>query len=139
MSRTNKSIVFLTLTFAISWAVAIGGHYAGLAHTLGGTTILIGMMAGPAVAALICSFAFEKGRRAEALGLRFAPNWWWLAAWATPILLALGSVAFTLLLSDRAYADLGQSIVAAIEKQAPEHAAQVRAIPNLGLIQLEHF
>lgn len=138
MNTTKKSAVFLVLAFAISWTIAIGAHYAGLVEQLGGVAILAAMMAGPAIAALICVFAFEKGRRAEALGLKFKPNIWWLWAWAIPLLLALGSVAVTLVASDRTYVDLGQSIIGALEAQgAPEATLeQVRAVPYLGLIQI---
>lgn len=136
MSTAQKSIAFLLLTFAISWSIAIGAHYAGLKQTLGPIAVLVGMMAGPAIAAAVCAFAFEKGRRVEALGLRFKPNWWWALAWLIPIVLAAGSVAATLLLSDRTYVDLGRSIVAAVEAQAPEQAEALRAIPHLGLIQI---
>ncbi len=138
MNTANKSAVFLVFAFAISWAIAIGARYAGLVEQLGGVAILAVMMAGPAAAALICAFAFEKGRRAEALGLRFKPNVYWPWAWAIPILLAVGSVVVTLLASDRTYVDLGQTIIGALEAQgAPEATLeQVRAIPQLGLIQI---
>lgn len=136
MSTAAKSIVFLALTFAFSWAAAIGAHYAGLTETLSATAILTAMMVGPALAAIICTMAFEKGRRIEALGLRFRPNLWWLMAWLIPILLCAGSIAATLLLSDRTYVDLGVSIIAAVEAQAPAQVEAVRAIPYLGLIQI---
>jgi hypothetical protein len=32
MSTTKKSIVFLALAFAISWAITIGAHLAGLSR-----------------------------------------------------------------------------------------------------------
>lgn len=138
MNTAKRSAVFLVLAFAISWAIAIGAHYAGLVERLGGVAILAVMMAGPAVAALVCMFAFEKGRRAQALGLQFKPNIYWVWAWAIPILLAVGSVVVTLLASDRTYVDLGQSIIATLEAQGAPAAtlAQVRAIPQLGLIQI---
>ena len=138
MNATKKSAVFLVLAFAISWAITIGAHYAGLVEQLSGVAILAVMMAGPAIAALICVFAFEKGRRAEALGLKFKPNVYWLWAWAIPILLAAGSVVVTLLASDRTYVDLGQSIIGALEARGESETTleQVRAIPQLGLIQI---
>ena len=120
MSVTNRSIVFLTIAFAFSWAVAVGAHYAGLRESAPVTLILFVMMAGPAVAALVCAFAFERGRRVEALGLRFRPNWWWLLAWLMPIALAAISVIATILLSDRTYADAGAAAVAAAEAQGQD-------------------
>lgn len=115
MSRTNKSITFLALTFAISWGVTFGAHYSGLRETIGPMLVLVAMMAGPAIAALICAFAFEKGRRVEALGLKFKPNLWWLWAWAIPLALAALSLVITLLLSGKGYVDPGQAAAAAAE------------------------
>ena len=64
MSTTGKSMVFLALTFALSWGAAIGGWALGAANRLEGTLVsLMLMMTGPAIAALVCAFSFEKGRR----------------------------------------------------------------------------
>lgn len=112
MSTTNKSIIFLLLTFAISWAVAIGGHYSGWKESMGPvgpTVVLATMMAGPAIAALICVIAFEKGRRMQALGLTFKPSIWWLLAWLIPIAIAYGSLGITLALTDQSYVDMGEA------------------------------
>jgi len=137
MSRTIKSIIFLALAFAISWAIAIGGHFAGAKESLGpmGPTLLLtGMMAGPAIAALICAFAFEKGRRAEALGLHFKLNLWWLWAWLIPIALALGAVVVTLVLGDRAYVDIGEATRAAAAAQGQEIPAAQAALVSTPVI-----
>lgn len=120
MSATTRSIAFLAIAFAFSWSVAIGAHFAGWSRGGPMTTLaLVGMMAGPAIAALVCASAFDKGRRVAALGLRFTPNWWWLAAWAIPIVLAAAAVIATILLSDRTYADLGE-----MSRQAAEARGQ---------------
>jgi uncharacterized protein len=139
MSLQNKSLAFLLLTFAISWSIAIGAHYAGLKETLGPSgpvIILVGMMAGPAIAAIICAFAFENGRRIPALCLQFKPNLWWVWAWLIPLAIAAASVLITIVLSGRHLVDLGDAIIAAVEQQTPEQAEQLRAIPYLGLIQI---
>ncbi|MGD9968126.1 MAG: CPBP family intramembrane glutamic endopeptidase [Hyphomonadaceae bacterium] len=121
MSTTNKSIIFLGLAFAISWAVAIGAHVAGFSQNPQfAVPILALMMTGPAIAALVCVFAFEKGRRAEALGLKFKPNIWWLWAWLIPIGVALVSVLATVLLSDRTYVDIGEATRQAAEAQGQD-------------------
>lgn len=137
MSVAKKSLVFLGLAFAVSWAIAIGGHFAGLKESLGrgGPVLLLtAMMTGPAIAALICAFAFEKGRRVEALGLRFTPNPWWIAAWAIPILLAAGAVIFTLLLSDRAYVDIGELSRQAAEAQGQDLSQVPPLLTSTGFI-----
>lgn len=121
MSTSSKSIIFLGLSFAISWAIAVGAHFAGFSQNpQWAVPILALMMTGPAIAALICAFAFEKGRRIEALGLRFKPNLWWLWAWLIPIALAAVSVAATLLLSDRTYVDIGDTVRQAAEAQGQD-------------------
>ena len=136
MSVTNKSIVFLALAFAISWAITIGAHFAGLKDTLTPILILFLMMTGPAIAALICAFAFEKGRRIRALGLHFKPNLWWLIAWLVPMAIAAVAVLATVALGGRQVVDIGAAIIAAVAAQSPEQAEQMRSIPNLGLIYL---
>jgi uncharacterized protein len=121
MSTTNKSIIFLALAFAISWAIVISAHFAGFSGNpqLALPTLAL-MMTGPAIAALICVFAFEKGRRVEALGLRFKPNLWWFLAWLIPILIAAGSVAATVLFSDLTYVDIGEGARGAAEAQGQD-------------------
>lgn len=127
MSVTNKSIVFLALTFAVSWSIAIGGWALGAANApLSALAALFGMMAGPAVAALVCALAFEKGRRVEALGLRFKPNWWWLFAYLIAVALAAASVGLTLLFSDRTLGDLEANLLLAA-RQAGQDTSQIPA------------
>lgn len=113
MSATKKSIAYLVLAFGISWGIGIGAYYSGLKDTIGLVGTLAATMVGPAIAALICAFAFEKGNRVQALGLGGRWSLWWFAAWIIPILLVAGAVAFTLLLGDRTYTDIGQAVLAA--------------------------
>lgn len=120
MKTTNKAIIFLALAFAISWGIGIGAHYGGLAETIPVTLILALTMIGPAVSALICAFAFDRGRRIEALGLRFKPNWWWAFAYLIPLALAAVSVGATVIFSDRNYIDIGGATAAAAEAQGQD-------------------
>jgi membrane protease YdiL (CAAX protease family) len=123
MSIAKKSAVFLLLTFAISWAIAIGGHYSGLKDSMGAagpTIVLATMMAGPAIAALICAVAFEKGRRVQALGLTFKPSIWWLFAWLIPIAISYAALGVTLLLTDQTYVDMGEAARRAAEAQGQD-------------------
>lgn len=135
MSVTNKSIIFLAITFVVTWSIVIAGWAAGF-HTNQAYAIatLALSMTGPAVAALICSFAFEKGGRLAALGLHFKPNWWWLAAWLLPVLISSASVLATLLLSDHQYVDPGAATIAMMQEQAPGQADQLRALPFLSAL-----
>ncbi|MBP6690427.1 MAG: CPBP family intramembrane metalloprotease [Hyphomonadaceae bacterium] len=142
MSTTNKSIIFLGLAFAISWAIVIGAHVAGLSQNpMLAAPILAAMMTGPAISALICAFAFEKkGERSNALGLHFKPNLWWILAWLIPILIGVGSVAATILLSDHGYVDIGAGVRAVAEaqgqdiSQAPAFATSTWFIVCMGVV-----
>jgi uncharacterized protein len=136
MSVANKSIVFLALTFAISWAITIGAHFAGLKQSLGPILILFAMMFGPSIGALFCVVAFEKGGRVDALGLRIKPSLWWIAAWLAPLAIAAISVLATVLLGNRQLVDVGITIINAVAAQSPEQAEQLRSVSHLGLIYL---
>jgi membrane protease YdiL (CAAX protease family) len=134
MSVTNKSIVFLVLTFSVSWGIAIGGWALGAANTpLGALGALFGMMTGPAIAAFICTLAFEKGRRVTALGLQFKANGWWLIAYLIPLALSAASVGVTLLLSDRTLGDLQANLLLAAQ-QAGQDVSQIPT--NLPLVPI---
>lgn len=122
MSTTKKSIIFLTIAYAVTWAITIGAWSAGLREdnpqiAMG---VLAASMIGPTVAALICAFAFEKGQRVNTLGLSGRWSWWWPVAWLAPMAIAAGSVALTVLLSDRAYVDIGAAITDAARAQGQD-------------------
>ena len=138
MLTTMKAIVFLLLTFVFSWGATLLGANAGLnTQPVAAKLILTAMMAGPALAALICTFAFEqKGRRVDALGLRFKPNWWWLWAFVIVVAIAAISVGVTAVASPFGFSDPAPNYVAVVVQQlSPEKAAEVRAVP-LPLIDL---
>jgi uncharacterized protein len=137
MSTTRKSIVFLTLTFLISWGVTISAWLLQYHRDpLAAFFTLVVMMAGPAIAAIICAILFDKGRRIDALGLRFTINIWWLWAWLIPFALAGISVAATVLFGGRHLVDPAQQTIAMSEGHLPaEKMAQLRALaPMLGWI-----
>lgn len=122
MSTTNKSIIFLALAYAVTWAIVITGWSMGLHEQSPQTAVILlaASMVGPTVAALICAFAFEKGQRQRALGLTGRWSWWWLAAVIAPIAIAGLSVALTLLLSDRTYVDIGTASAEAAAAQGQD-------------------
>lgn len=129
MSATNKSIIFGAITFAISWTIVIGAWALKLHENPSMLMpVLAGSMFGPSIAAFICAMAFEKGRRAASLGLRFKPNWWWLAAYAAPIAIAAASVGLTVAFGGSSLIDLGAGAIAMVEQAAPEQVDQVRAL-----------
>lgn len=134
MSTAKKSIVFLALAFAISWSVVAGGWSLKLHETQAAAQlVLAASMFGPSIAAFICAMMFEKGRRAESLGLRLKPNWWWLVAYIAPIVIAAISVGLSLAFGGSTFVDLATGTIAAVEQAAPQQADQVRALaPILG-------
>lgn len=116
-----KSAIFLGIAYAITWSIAIGAWSAGLHENPQMMVIVLAAsMVGPAIAALICAIAFEKGQRVKALGLGGKLSWWWPVAWLAPIAIAAGSVALTIALSDRTYADIGQTATAAAAAQGQD-------------------
>lgn len=134
MSTTRKSLVFLALTFLLSWGAAIGGWRLGVeANGLALWGTLTTMMAGPALAGVICALLFEKGRRIAALGLQFKPNWWWLLAYLIPVALCAASLGATLLLSDRTLGDLGDNVIAAVA-QAGQDTSKLEGLPIAPLV-----
>ena len=139
MSTARKSLIFLAITFAFSWGVTLAGWSAGLARSpLTGVAVLALMMAGPAIGAVICAFAFEKGRRVDSLGLRFKPNLWWLWAWLIALAIGAGSVAFTALLSPHRLVDPAGAYIASVASQLPPaELAQLRALPLNAIIALQ--
>jgi hypothetical protein len=137
MSTTRKAIVFLALAFLISWGVTTSAWALQLHRNPIATFVtLVVMMAGPAIAAFTCAMLFEKGRRIDALGLRFTINIWWLWAWLIPFALAGVSVAATVLLGGRHLVDPAQQTLAMSEGHLPaDKMAQLRALaPMLDLI-----
>lgn len=138
MSTTAKSIIFLGLAFAISWGVVIGGWALGWHQTPSLITAALGgSMFGPAIAAFFCVMAFEKGNRAQSLGLRFKPNWWWLVAYFAPIAIGAASVALSLAFGGSTFVDPGVAVMTMIEQTAPQQLEAVQPMaPYLGLIVL---
>jgi len=130
MSVRNKAIIFLVLSFALSWGAVFGGWAAGVREQALVGAVLMAMMSGPAIAALICTFAFEpKGARLAALGLHWTPNLWWLIAWAGVVAIAGASVLLSILFSGQSFVPIGDAARAAAEAQGQD----VSQIPAFAL------
>jgi membrane protease YdiL (CAAX protease family) len=140
MSTTAKAITFLTLTFCISWGMTIGAWALHLErNAVAAYATLLAMMAGPAIAALVCAIGFERGRRVEALGLRFKPNVWWLYGWLIPFGLAGVAVAASVVLGGRRLADPAPHLLAlaAAQHASPAQMLQVRAAASDTVIAVQ--
>jgi len=144
MSTAKKSLIFLAITFAFSWGACWLGYLPGpvrdLLYWMGVILVprdpgaianfitLVTMMVGPAIGALVCTFAFEKGHRIDALGLRFRVNLWWLYAWLIPLAICAAALGFTLL-SGRHLVDPAQGVLAMAQGKVPaEKLAQLRQL-----------
>ncbi|MEZ6023041.1 MAG: CPBP family intramembrane glutamic endopeptidase [Hyphomonadaceae bacterium] len=138
MSVTMKSIIFLALTFAISWTIVLGGWALGAAHEpRWAFMVAVGSMFGPSVAAVVCAIAFEKGRRRDALGLRFGVNLWWLWAWVIALTVTFGASLVTVLAGKAEFVDISTNYLNQARAAAPEQAAaidQAAAVPGLSWI-----
>lgn len=114
-------LLFILIAFGFSWAVAWQIHATGglgAQGPIGSTGLLALMMIGPAVAAVVCTLAFDRGRRLQALGLRgFKPGTvtvWTLIAWLIPIVICTLAVAATLVLSGQAPGDPASVLAAQV-------------------------
>src|SRR5512147_567579 len=124
MSTTRKSLIFLALTFAISWGVTFAGAALGLNTKPAAVFwILLAMMFGPSIAATICAFAFERGHVREALGLKWTPNWWWLLAWLGAFILGALAVGATVLSGHSGLADPAEATIAQVAALRPDVVA----------------
>ena len=93
MTISRRALTYLAIVFAFSWSVVSVAWLNG-ARTIGeapGANQLFTF--GPPIAALICALLFDKGARIAALGLRFRPNRWWLAAFLLAFAMILYSQA----------------------------------------------
>jgi membrane protease YdiL (CAAX protease family) len=99
ISVNRKTIAFVALTLAISWTPVILAWFHGRRDAMDAGFAVLIFDVGPALAALLCALAFEKGQRPDALGVLFRLNLWWL--WAPLIALGLtsASVAFIAMFS----------------------------------------
>ncbi|MEX0645621.1 MAG: CPBP family intramembrane glutamic endopeptidase [Parvularculaceae bacterium] len=90
-----RSGVFVVLAFAVSWSLwyAVSPHV----HGAGEMALMTAYMFGPLIAALATAAAFKGGGIRNALALRFKLNFWWLAAWLAPPVLAFLALQVALL------------------------------------------
>jgi len=132
MSNTRKTLVFLVLTFAISWTALAAAWQQGLRDMIGTANpppVFQLSIFGPAIAAVICTLVFERGQRLKALGLRLIPNWWWLGALILPALLGAIFVGVNLIANGQSLfepAGWSHGIAAMAESEIG------RKFPNLG-------
>ena len=92
MPVTKKAIVFPV----VSWMSLLFAWLQGHSELRDAGVLAIVALFGPALAAIVCSTAFEKKvQLLKALGLGFRPNWWWLRT----LLIPFGLTALMLLIT----------------------------------------
>ena len=135
-NRTVRGLtVFIVVSFAFSWAVALfvwrGGGLAGFGAWI--QALLLLYMCGPAVGALVCAGLFERGRRLDALGLR-QPRWrempW---AWLGIVMLCVGALAITLAVPGYGLGDPVAATVNALDQVEMSEAQKASTIEAMEL------
>lgn len=93
LSKTQRVALFLAISFAGSWGVALAFHLlGGSIHGPAGRAMSILYVLVPGLAALVVQGAVAKRAVAEPLGLKPRFNGWVLLAWVLPLVILL--VAF---------------------------------------------
>ncbi len=123
--RSNKIVLFVVLGFAYSWFVLLlflwmGGEW----NTPFAYPVAILYMFGPAAAAVTVQKAFGD-RIAAPLGLIFAPNRWFIAAWLLPIALALAAQGAALLLPGVEFTPDMHGLIQYMGQMLPEDQAHL--------------
>jgi membrane protease YdiL (CAAX protease family) len=97
--RFKKVMLFVGLTFLVSWSMA--GLFFALGGKWGTTASLVmagGYMFVPMVIAVIVQKFIYRERLKEPLGISFKLNKWFLMAWLLPLIIALACLGVSLLL-----------------------------------------
>ena len=108
MTNARKTLVFLGLTFAISLTSLGIAWHQGMRDMMGDADsppVFQLSIFGPAIAAILCTIAFERGERLRALGLRLIPNWWWLGALLLPAVFGAAYIGANLIAGGQSLLD----------------------------------
>lgn len=122
---TKKALLFIGLTFAVSWSVfalflSLGGEYGSATSQY----VLLGYMFIPMVMAVVVCRIYRDPIRS--LGVSFRPNRWFVVAWLSPLAVVLLSFAVSLLIPGVSYApDMAQYIDMLRDVMDPESLAVI--------------
>ncbi|UCH63205.1 MAG: CPBP family intramembrane metalloprotease [Fidelibacterota bacterium] len=125
--NNNRSILFLLLTFAVSWMIALifflaGGRW----NTTPAIVIGIGYMYVPLIMVLIVQKGIIKAALVEPLNISFRLNRWFLVAWLLPPLIAFTTFGVSLLFHS---VDYSPEMVGMFERfrhlMTPEQLSQI--------------
>lgn len=100
MAKFNKTSLFLTLTFTISFSMVglyhlFGGQYG---NNIGSTALAIVYMFVPMFCAILVEKYIHKEKIIQSLLISFKFNRWFLIAWFIPVILSSGTLGISLLI-----------------------------------------
>jgi membrane protease YdiL (CAAX protease family) len=100
MKKNRKGLLFVLLTYGISWAIGIafplmGGKW----NTASATAVALVYMFIPALVAVVVQREIFKDRL-KPLGISFKWNRWWVVGWLIPPVLAFAALGVALLFPD---------------------------------------
>lgn len=96
----KKLVIFLLISFAFSWSIALGIYLSGIYKTYFYypiiSLLLVGYMFGPAVGAIVAQKA--SGKTIKELGLNFNFNVWWVVGTLVIVGISLLTVVISFLM-----------------------------------------
>lgn len=141
----KKILLFIGLTFLVSYSLAFAYFGLGGPRTMPAMLAVgVAYMFVPMAVALVVQKAVYKAPLIEPLRIHFWPNRWFLAAWLTPVALALATLGVSLLLPGIEFSTGMEGMFQRFEKvftpeQLAEMRTQVETLPIhpfwLGLLQ----
>jgi membrane protease YdiL (CAAX protease family) len=100
----KKVLIFLGLTFAADWLMAgLFYLFGGRLNTTPATIMATAYMFVPMIMAVVVQKLLYHQPLKGPLGISFAPNRWWLAAWLIPPIIAFGAFGVSLLFRSVSY------------------------------------
>jgi membrane protease YdiL (CAAX protease family) len=126
--RAKKIILFIGITFALSWTIAVlffilGGKWGTPASMM----VAMVIMFMPMVSAILVQKAIYKEPLRKPLGISFKLNRWWLAAWFFPPLFAIAAMGMSLLIPGVSYSPEMAGFFEMLEGvTTPEQLEQIR-------------
>jgi len=98
MKKVNKTVLFLSLTFGISYGLA-GVYYllGGMYPTTSGTILAIAYMFVPMLVVLLIEKVIYREKIKASLLISFQFNRWFILAWLLPPVISLGAFGIALL------------------------------------------
>jgi membrane protease YdiL (CAAX protease family) len=124
----RKVLVFVVLTFGVSWLIA-GGYYAlgGRLNQPLAMVVMLVYMFMPMTAAIIVQKVIYRQPLRGPLAISFRPNRWFLVAWLLPAIAALATIGASTLLPDVEYsADMAGFFERYASALTPEQLAEMK-------------